>query len=440
MPRRNQLLSLLLLFSTISVLFAPASLAPASQPPVANAVTAVDHNLSVVWMRGPSDPDVFMTQVENFSKAFEAQHPDTTVQVTFIDWSNGREALLEMVEEGNPPDIALIGARWVPEFVSLGLIEPLDRYITRDFRQLFVPSIINQGAVYLGRTFGLPVATSTRAMYYNLDIFEAAGIEEPPETWDELMEAGKAINALDEDFYGFGLQGGDGLETNTYFYYFVWGNGGDLYNPSRTASALNEDTAIEALEFIKQLIDEGATQPNPASDEYNRRRALEDMFAEGQLGMMISGPWFINRLRTDASDIRFGIAPIPYNTTPATYGVIDTLVMLSTSPHKDVAWEFMEFLYQEKYRLAYAQVVGVLPELNAVANNPVLTNDPDFAVFLSLLPDARFEPLHILSEDISQTVIEAIRSVYLGEAEAEDALNKAAGTINELLGTSSVSW
>jgi multiple sugar transport system substrate-binding protein len=397
--------------------------------------------LSVLWMRSGSDRDDLFNLVESFIAEFEAENPGVKIEFNTVDWAEGRETILTSVEEGNPPDIAMIGARWVPELVSLNLIEPLDRFIDDDFRTRFIPSIIDEGAIYQGRTFGLPVATSTRALYYNEDLFETAGLERAPETWDELLEAGAAINALGEpETYGFGLQGGGGLETNTYFYYFVWGNGGDLYNADLSASALGQPESVEALEFLQRLIDSDATQPEPTSKAYERRADLEAMFMEGRLGMMISGPWFIKRLRSEAPDLNFGVAPLPYNTTPATYGVMDALVILQPSSHQELAWSFLQFLYDDQRRFEYAQTGGFLPELQTVSQAPEFAEDEDFSVFLSLLPDARFEPLHVQSEQIAQVVIDAVRLAYQDEDLPSVLLSRASSRINDLLTTSTSGW
>jgi multiple sugar transport system substrate-binding protein len=392
-----------------------------------------DMTLRIQFTTSPSDPTNLRAVLESFRDEFLAENPDVTLEYEFVDTADARQRLIDGVEDGTAPDIATIGARWVPEFVSLSMIEPLDRYLTPEFRARFVPSILNEGAVYQGRTFGLPIATSTRALYYNRDLFARAGIDAPPETWDELLQAAQAISALPGENYGFGLQGGGGIETNTYFYYFVWGNGGDLYNAPRTESLLDAPEAVEALEFIQTMIDSGATQPNPTDAAYERRRGVETLFGQGNLGMVISGPWFINLLRTLAPDLNFGVAPIPYNTTPATYGVMDAISILRTSRNKDLAWRFLEFMFADERRLAYTSTVGVLPELISVAEDPIFADDADFAVFLSLLPDARFEPLHIQSEQISFIVIDAIRTVYLGEAQPRDALADAADEIDDLL-------
>lgn len=405
-----------------------------------SSVQAQRKTLTIFWASSPSTQQSFYDMLDRFVSDYEAMNPEINIEIDFVDTDIAQQALNDRIMAGNPPDLAQIPSRWVPAFVAQGMIEPLDHYITSDFRRLFVPAIINEGAVYQGRTFGLPIATSTRAMYYNRDLFEQAGIEAPPETWDELLEVGRAIHALDDDIYGFGFQGGGGTETNTYFYYFVWGNDGDLYNVNRTESALNSPEAVEALEYVMQLIEAGATQPEPASSAYDRRRPLEDLFQQGRLGMVISGTWFINRLRDQAPDIRFGVAPIPYNTTPATYGVMDALVMLSASRQKDDAWQFMEFFYEPERREEYALVGGYLPEMRAVAESELFQADPDFSVFLSLLPEARFEPLHIQSETIAQIVIGEIQAVYLKQTDPQTALDAAANSINRLLDASTAGW
>ncbi len=408
--------------------------------PLSASAQSDDDALRVVWMRPTLEADdATVALVAQQIADFEAANPTIDVTLDIMDWATGPDTIRQQIIDGNPPDIAMLGGRHVPSFVADGFIQPLDPFITREFRARFVPAIINEGAIYQGRTFGLPVAASTRALFYNQDLFDQAGLDGPPENWDDLLAAGQALQT-ETDVAGFGLQGGGGLETNTYFYYFLWGNGGDLYNTSQTESVIDSPEAIEALAYVQTLVTDNATQPAPYDETYARRRALEDAFQQGNLGMVISGPWFINRLRTEAPDLNFGIAPLPYNTTPATYGVADALVMLSTTRQPENAWRLLEFLYEDDRRQAYVLQEGILPVLTNVAEAPDINDDPDFSVFLSLLPAARFEPLHIQSEQISQIVIEAIRAVYRGERTPDEALTDAASRINELLLNTVAGW
>ncbi len=130
-----------------------------------------------------------------------------------------------MVAQGKPPTLARVATRWIPEYVASGLLEPVDSYMTQEFRSQFIPLLINEGSQYEGRTFGLPITVSSRALYYNKDLFKKAGLTSPPTNWADLRDAAQAVHALGTDTYGFGVQGNE-AETSTYFYYFLWGNGG----------------------------------------------------------------------------------------------------------------------------------------------------------------------------------------------------------------------
>src|SRR5439155_8180478 len=117
----------------------------------------------------------------------------------------------------------------------------------------------------------------------------------------------------------------------------------------------------------QRMVNENATQPDPTSKAYEVRLNLEDLFQAGKLGMVISGPWLAPRLHKNAPTLRFGIAPIPYNKTPATYGVMDALVILNSSKHKDEAWMFMRLLYDHDRRFEYNSWNGLLPYIMRVA-------------------------------------------------------------------------
>ena len=166
-------------------------------------------------------------------KDFEAQNPDIQVNLYIFTWDEGRQKIADMVAQGKPPTLARVATRWIPEYVASGLLEPVDGYMSPEFRSQFIPLLINEGSQYEGRTFGLPITVSSRALYYNKDLFKQAGLTSPPENWAELKNAAQAINALGSDKYGFGIQGKE-AETSTYFYYFLWGNGGDILTQDGT--------------------------------------------------------------------------------------------------------------------------------------------------------------------------------------------------------------
>ena len=79
-----------------------------------------------------------------------------------------------LISAGNAPDLANIATLWLPEMVSLDVVEALDSYVKPEFREKFIP-ISLRGAEYQGKLYGLPIAVSARALYCNAGLLDAAG-------------------------------------------------------------------------------------------------------------------------------------------------------------------------------------------------------------------------------------------------------------------------
>jgi len=374
---------------------------------------------------------------------FEAQNPDIQVNLQVFTWEEGAQKIDAMVAQGNPPTLARVATRWIPKYVAAGLLEPVDGYMSPEFRSQFIPLLINEGAQYEGRTFGLPITVSSRALYYNKSLFKQAGLALPPKNWTDLRNAAQAIHALGSETYGFGVQGKQGKqpEVSTYFYYFLWGNGGEILTKDGTRPAFNGPEGLEAATFLKGMIADGLTQPNPTESETDfPRKDMETAFVEGKLGMVITGPWLASRLAKEAPNLDYGLSTIPYQTTPTTLAAGDTLILFKQAKNKEAAWKFIEFLYADDYRLKYALGDGVLPEKISVAQNKQITENPAYSFFMEKLPTGRFEPVNVKSEDISKVVANALQSAYLNDMSPADALNAAAAEVLQMLSYSATSW
>jgi multiple sugar transport system substrate-binding protein len=369
---------------------------------------------------------------------FEEENPDIKVNLHIFTWTEGRTEIANMIAQGKPPTLARVATRWIPEYDAAGLLEQVDGYMTPEFRSQFIPLLIDEGSQYDGKTFGLPITVTSRALYYNKTLFKQAGLTSPPKSWAELKAAAKAIHALGPDKYGFGVQGKE-AETSTYFYYFLWGNGGNTLSEDGTRPMFNGPEGLEAAKFLKEMIDEGLTQPNP---ENSNRADLETAFSNGDLGMVITAPMLATRLQREAPDLEYGLSAIPYQQVQATALVQDTLILFKQAEqkNKDAAWKFIEFLYKDEYRLKYALQEGVLPEKISVAENSQIANNPAFSFFMETLPTGQFESLNVKSADISDAVAASLQSVYLNKTSPEEALNNAAAQVLQMLSYSATSW
>jgi multiple sugar transport system substrate-binding protein len=344
-----------------------------------------------------------------------------------VSWDNLQQRLTTDVSGGTAPDLAIVATRWLLDYATQGIAEPLDGYMSPEFRARFFSTLLSASTIS-GKTWGLPVVASTRVMYYNVDLLQRAGIAAPPATWDELQAAAAKIKAAGLGAYGFGLQGKE-IETDTYWYYSLWTNGGELIKDGR--SAIDSPAAIKAAQIYKDLINAGLTQPTPTASS---RQDVESLFKQGRAAMILSGPWLRGQLATEAPKLNYGLAPIPVGTTNATWGGSDSFIMFSSSRSKQAAWKLLsEGFYDPAARLDVTLKEGFLPVTQAEAEDPRIKSDPKLAVFVSQLPVARFAPQIPNWEQISDTISSALQTIYLGHAAPDAALQQAAAKINTLL-------
>ena len=365
--------------------------------------------------------EIFRGMAADFMEA----NPEITVVIENVSWDNLQQRLTTDIAGGTAPDIAIIGTRWLVDYVANDIAEPLDACLTDEVEGRFIETFL-EPSVIDGVTYGLPVAASARAMYYNIDLLAEVGHEAPPATWDELVEVATALR--DAGHYGFGLQGKE-IETDAYWYYALWSHGGDLFENG--SSGIGSDAAIQAASLYKMMIDEGLTQPDPTG--FNRQD-IEALMKQGRVGMILSGPWLRGQMAEEAPDVNYGIASIPMGTEQATYGVTDSIMMFASSGVKDEACRFLtEAAFTDEWRREFTVREGFLPVFKSVAEDPAFADDPGLRAFTEMLPFARFAPLVTDWELMADTTSAALQNIYLGNAEPETALKEAAARIDSLL-------
>jgi len=367
---------------------------------------------------------------ESAAKAFMQQHPDIKINIQESSWDNLHQVLVTDIAAKKAPDISIIGTRWLPEYISSNVAMPLT--LPSSFTDRFIPAFLGPSSIG-GQLYGLPWAASDRALIYNKALFQQAGIQSPPKTWDELQTDAAKIAKL-PGRYGFGLQGSQ-IETDVYYYYFLWGAGGDIVGPNGN-SGLHSQAASEALTYLKGLIDAKDVEPNVTG---NTREDLRTLFGQGRLGMFIYLPPIIGWMKDNAPNVDYGIAALPYKTTPVTYAVTDTIMMFKPSVTgasdqqvKD-AQSFLEYIFSTENRVTYNKQEGFLPVLQSVAKDPYFTNNEKLNAFVELLPTAKFAPIIPNWEKIAQTTTTMLQNVYLGKAQPQAALDSAASDIDKIL-------
>jgi multiple sugar transport system substrate-binding protein len=362
---------------------------------------------------------------EGMAKDFMEKHPGDEVKIEVIQWDNLQQRLTTDIAGGTEPDIAMIGTRWLVDYVKNDIAEPME--LTPEFKASFIESFLSP-STFDGTMYGLPVAASARAMYYNKDLLAKAGVTTPPTNWDGVVDTARKIKALGTDAYGFALQGKE-IETDAYWYYSLWTHGGELIKDGKSGVASPE--AIKALTLYKSMIDEGLTEPDPSG---LNRQDIERLFKQGRIGMILTGPWLRGQIKTDAPTLNYALSPIPQGSAKATYGVTDTLMVFKSSKQKELAMKFLtETAFSPKWRIEFSTKEGFLPVMKEEAAAPVFADDPQLKAFTDMLPYARFAPPVANWEQMVDAVIAAVQKVYIGQAQPEAALKEAAATIDGLI-------
>lgn len=347
---------------------------------------------------------------------FEADNPEIKVELEVIGWDVLEQKVNTMVATNQTPD--LLNTAQFAAFAEDDLLLPVEDVISPELKGKFYESFYNANTVD-GKVYALPFLASTRGLFYNKDIFEAAGVTEPPKTWSELVEVSKTIKEkTGKDGFGIPMTN---FEGQAYFSYFTWGNGGGWKKGEKWV--LNSPENIEALEFMSDLVHEHkVTNPEPTAIN---RDELHKVFGAGELGMMISANFLPTILSKDAPDLNYGISTIPVNDgkDPFNLGVEDVLMVFKSTKHPDAVGEFLEYFYSAENHEQFMTNEGMLPVIQEVGES-MANKDPNKATFIEQLPVAKFYPLTDPTyTEVRLGAIKAVQQVLLKEFTAKEALD-----------------
>ena len=327
---------------------------------------------------------------------FESDHPDVSVNLTPVATQDDLLAKLSTgFAGGQPPDVFLINYRKYGQFAEQGALEPVGPYL--DDSDVIAEDEFFDTALdpfrYDGETLTcMPQNISSLQVYYNVDLFEAAGLEPPaPDwTWDDFLSTAQALTTGDQ--YGLGIE-----PSLIRLAPFVWSNGGELVdnhdNPSRLA--LDTPEAQEALNYFLDLQLEHGVVP-PQREELSQES--EARFLNGTLGMYLNSRRVVPTLRT-IEDFTWDVAPLPVapGGEPVTILHGDAYCMAEASEHKDAVWSFIEFANSEAGQTILAESGRTVPSRTAVASSPAFL-EPDkppasAQVFIDIVDHVRPVPI-----------------------------------------------
>lgn len=368
-------------------------------------------------------------ELEALIAVFEAQNPGITIEYTTAAFGDYFTRLQTDFAAGSPPDVFELNFENLATFASRGVLAPLDDLLAAGSagRDAFYPAALDAFA-YDDVQYALPITFSTVVLFYNKDLFDAAGVAYPTDawTWADVMAAAEAINDPANRVWGI-YQPVQFWE----FYKVAQAAGGGLQVAPTVAIDTPENRA--ALEYLVGKIQAGVMP----TDAQMSGVANEDLFANGQLGMLVSGIWMFDRFAQASFD--WDIAVEPGGARQATHFFSNAAAIAASSPNREAAWKWVEFLAASP-EVAAARIESAweLPALsldNADALAPYLARPQPAnreAVFASLA-FAVNPPVVDRQPELQDIVNQELEAARLGSKTVAQALADAQRRVEALL-------
>ena len=358
---------------------------------------------------------------------FESRHPGIRVHLQQLSWDYGLDKITTAVAAGNPPDVCDLGTDWVPKFAATGVL----RDLTEDLAPLRDAHVLWEPVTYEGRVYGAPWLAGTRILFYNRALFAQAGLDpdRPPRTWDELREHARRIHGLAPGVHGFGLFVGEPYAPWQLFLPFAWGIGADVLSPDLTQCTLDAPLMVEAMEFYQGLL------PYSLVD---RQPEVNQLFADGKVGIQISGNWNFSLIPRLNPTLNFGVGllprPAPGRGTPASFAGGQDLVVFAKSPHPQEALALVRFLIAEEQAMEIVKAQrNVVPTAKSAVQNPYFASHPEQRLFFEQVTYAIAPPGHPKWIEIQEHVTRAIEEVLLTGRAPREALGAARRRIEAIM-------
>ncbi|MBN0045047.1 extracellular solute-binding protein [Streptomyces actuosus] len=323
---------------------------------------------------------------DDLVEAYEAQHPGVRIEVSVYSWNDVDRKVEEMVDAGQAPDMAQIGA--YADFADKGLLYPADQVLSIPTQADFASQLVEAGQVH-GQQYGMPFAASTRLLFYNKALFEKAGLT-PPTTWAELADDAAALKA-DGVKYPYALPLGPEEAQAETMQWLLSGGGG--YTDTIGSYSIDTQQNVETFTWLKdELVGKNLTGP-VAPGSLDRADAFA-AFADGDVGMLNGHPSLMKT--AEKKGVEFGMVPMPGVNGPSrsVMGVADWMMAFKQNQHREQVGAFLDFVYNDKNVLAFSREYDLLPVTTSAS--AVMTSTPadqDLEPFLEQLPLSELYPV-----------------------------------------------
>jgi len=390
---------------------------------------------------------------------FEAAHPGITVKLDPIAAAENdyyTKIDLMMGSGSTAPDVVYEDTFLINSDIKAGYLTPLDSYLSTwsDWSQF--PDTAKSAARGIdGKTYGVPMGTDTRALYYNKALLTKAGITMPwaPKSWQDVLAAAKAVKASSPGVIPLNVYAGkpDGEgSTMQGFEMLLYGTQDTLYDSSSKKWIAPSKGFTDALQFLKDAYGGGLTIPPQQELDPNIPNVVSgQMIPAGKLAIDLDGSWVTGAWGASGAkpwpdwSNAIGEAAMPTQ-AGAGKGTISlsggwTLAVTAKSKNKDLGAQFIELALNkdnsESYDIADSQIAV---RNDVAADSKYQSTNPTTAFFTGLVPVTQYRPAYAEYPKVSDAIQVAMEAVITGQSSPADAAKAYTETLKGIVGSDNV--
>lgn len=422
----------------LTILAGCAPVAPAA-PSEGEAANTGAPQITVAAQAGHTATNAVKDKLAEFEAA-------TGIQVELVEIPERdltQKMLLEFSNQTGQFDALMAPEDAFARYVTAGYLASLDEAggapaDVDDFIPRFLDRLRYDGeTLYQGDLYGLPLSGDVNVLYYNTELFEAAGLDPnaPPQTWDEFRAYAKALTGNGQ--YGTGWLGVQGDASTWAWATYLFSFGGDFFDAD-DHPIFNSEAGVAALQYIVDLIHtDQVMPPSVPSWDYDQINAA---FPQGQVAMVVNWPYMLG-LANDpeqsavAGKVRIALAP-----RGETYGVPSggwKWLIASDSDNKDAARQFIEFATSADFQTYMVETYNQLPTRTSVFDAMKAANPDDYTWQVwqdAFSQSARFMPVQYPEwSEISSMISLALQQAQIQEKTPQEALDEAAAKVEALM-------
>ncbi len=361
---------------------------------------------------------------------FEADNPGVTVNAEPVPWGTCQDKSKTLAAAGDAPGLAYMGSRELALLAENDLILPVT--LSDEAIAAYQPGVlatVSNGGQY----WGIPHAFSTKALYMNCDVIEAAGETcAAPETWDDLYNLAAAVSAASgsEGVAGYGLAAKDFDNTMHQFLNFLYSNGGVVIDADTGEGMLDSAETRETLAFFGKLAT--VSQEGPTAWE---RDSLKDLFNDGKIAMYVNGPWGRGQHNEEINQM---IVPVPRgpNGDNGTILITDSIAVFSGTGVEELSMKLAQALTSGEAQYDLDSSWGLTPILQyeklGVAD-PYYIGDPFWEIFTAGISRGGPEPMVTDVKGLQAVFVNMIQGIVLEDDTVDNLVTIAGEELAEIM-------